>query len=107
MQSGQKLLKNTGRPFEDTFWTQISQVFQKPFYYINYATSGLVSFEIFAESRKDFNIGIEKYMTITSLPKGTKFIEALNIAELQNFFEKGVISELSDILADALGVQKK
>ena len=96
-----------GRPFEDTSWTQISQVFQKPFYYISYATSGLASFEIFAESRKDFNIGIEKYMTITSLPKGTKFIEALNIAELQNFFEKGVISELSDILADALGVQKK
>lgn len=46
-------------------------------------------------------------MTITSLPKGTKFIEALNLAELQNFFEKGAISELSDILADALGVQKK
>ena len=96
-----------GRPFEDTSWTQISQVFQKPFYYISYATSGLASFEIFAESRKDFNTGIEKYMTITSLPKGTKFIEALNIAGLQNFFGKGVITELSDILADALGVQKK
>lgn len=96
-----------GRPFEDASWTQMSQVFQKPFYYINYATSGLASFEIFAESRKDFNIGIEKYMTITSLPKGTKFIEALNAVGLQNFFEKGVISELSNVLADVLGIQKE
>lgn len=96
-----------GRPFEDTSWTQMSQVFQKPFYYISYATSGLASFEIFAESREDLNIGIEKYMMIASLPKGTKFIEVLNAAELQNFFEKGAVSELSNVLADALGVQKE
>lgn len=96
-----------GRSFDGASWTQISQVFQKPFYYINYATSGLASFEIFAESRENFNTGIEKYMTITSLPKGTKFIEALNAAKLQNFFKEGVVSELSSVLGNALGVQKE
>lgn len=46
-------------------------------------------------------------MTITSLPKGTKFIEALNAAKLQNFFKEGVVSELSSVLGNALGVQKE
>lgn len=83
-------------------WTEISQVFEKPFYYISYATSGLASFEIFAESRTDFNTGIEKYMTITALPKGTKFLEALNAANLNNFFEEGTVTNLSEELADTL-----
>ena len=41
-------------------------------------------------------------MTITALPKGTKFLEALNAANLNNFFEEGTVTNLSEELADTL-----
>ena len=91
---------------EENSWIYISQVFRKPFYYINYATSSLASFEIFVESRVDFNSGIDKYMTITALPKGVGFVEAIKTAGLKNIFDKGSVTKLSDNLANFFELQK-
>ena len=61
---------------DDTSWTYIDHVFEEPFYYIGYATSALASFELFLESRGDFHSGVAKYMTLTTVPAGTKYQEA-------------------------------
>ena len=84
---------------DDTSWTYIDHVFEEPFYYIGYATSALASFELFLESRVDFHSGVAKYMTLTTVPAGTKYQEALTIAGMNNIFEPGTIAKISEDLS--------
>lgn len=83
-------------------WTAIPHVFQQPFYYIGYATSSLAAFELFVKSREDFRQSVEQYLAIAQLPAGTGFLTALRSAGLDNIFEKGRITALSEELADIL-----
>ncbi len=83
-------------------WTAIPHVFQQPFYYIGYATSSLAACELFVKSREDFRQSVEQYLAIAQLPAGTGFLTALRSAGLDNIFEKGRITALSEELADIL-----
>lgn len=87
---------------ENTFesWTYISHVFESPFYYISYGTSALASFEIFTESRNNFDVGVDKYLTISALPDDVTFTKALDKAGLKNIFTDGTISSLSSTLVE-------
>lgn len=91
---------------DDTSWTYIDHVFEEPFYYIGYATSALASFELFLESRVDFHSGVAKYMTLTTVPAGTKYQEALTIAGLNNIFEPGTIAKISEDLSKEFDLKK-
>ena len=91
---------------DDTSWTYIEHVFDEPFYYIGYATSALASFELFLESRVDFHSGVAKYMTLTTVPAGTKYQEALTIAGLNNIFEPGTIAKISEDLSKEFDLKK-
>ena len=84
----------------------IDHVFEEPFYYIGYATSALASFELFLESRVDFHSGVAKYMTLTTVPAGTKYQEALTIAGLNNIFEPGTIAKISEDLSKEFDLKK-
>lgn len=91
---------------DDTSWTYIDHVFEEPFYYIGYATSALASFELFLESRVNFHSGVTKYMTLTTVPAGTKYQEALTIAGLNNIFEPGTIAKISEDLSKEFDLKK-
>ena len=88
-------------------WTDISHVFTSPFYYISYGTSALASFEIFTYAQTDFDLGVDKYLTISALSNDITFTQALSAAGLKNIFDGGTISSLSASLADILDIKSQ
>lgn len=91
----------------DDAWLGIPHVFQNPFYYIGYATSALTAFELFVESREDFEGSVDKYMKITELPAGTTYLEALEQVGLSDIFEPGTVKELSKEVAILFELTKR
>lgn len=92
---------------KDGAWTAIPHVFQSPFYYIGYAVSALAAFELFIESKTDFKGSVDKYFAVTELPAGTGFNEALSRAELNNVFEKGAVTALTEKLKNVLVTERE
>ena len=54
----------------------------------------------------DFHSGVAKYMTLTTVPAGTKYQEALTIAGLNNIFEPGTIAKISEDLSKEFDLKK-
>lgn len=58
------------------YWTGISHIFTKPFYYISYAVSAAGAFSFWLTAQRDFRAGTDSYLRFTALPYSKRFRSA-------------------------------
>lgn len=78
-----------GKEEEGTYdWIETPHIFQSPFYYISYATSGLSAFDLWQESLTDRESAVEKYIALTKMGSDVTFLKGLEQNNMQNIFEE-------------------
>lgn len=72
----------------DYTWVEITHLFQAPMYYISYATSAMVSLELYNISQDNYDLALEKYMEITTVDEGMPFTYVCEMAGVDSIFDE-------------------
>ncbi|MEY8336784.1 M3 family metallopeptidase [Lachnospiraceae bacterium 62-35] len=81
-------------------WIRVHHTFESPMYYIGYATSALSSLDIWMESLEDREAAVNKYMHLSALGGSKPYRQVIEECGLQDIFEEGVISGISDAVRE-------
>lgn len=81
-----------------TDWIRTTHIFQTPFYYISYATSGLSAFNIWQESLTDRDGAVEKYMKLSKIGSESSFLQALENNQLEDIFKEDFFVNLYETI---------
>ncbi len=85
------------------YWMRQHHIFEAPFYYIDYTLAQVVAFQFLADSRKNREKTIKKYIKLCKYGGRSPFCETLVKNHLRNPFEPGnvakAINPLKKILA--------
>lgn len=85
---------------QDYEWINTQHTFNKPMYYISYATSALAALDILAMSIDNYQAAVDCYMNITVSGSNGGFQETLEMVGLPNIFDEGVVEDISIAVDD-------
>ena len=88
---------------DGTFWQGQSHIFGMPFYYIDYCLAQICAFQFWLKDRKDHASAWEDYMTLCSAGGSKSFLGLVELANLENPFEPGVMEKISGVIRERLG----
>ena len=58
-------------------WVEVPHLFTEPLYYISYGTSAAAAFELWNQSRQDYDAAVDTYLTLMSYGEAAGFYEVL------------------------------
>ena len=88
--------------YTGTEWTLIPHTFQSPMYYISYATSMLLSLELWAQSKADFDAARDAYWSILDRAPYARFRTVANESGLADPLSPDTVRSLAGALETAL-----
>lgn len=97
-------MNNEGLPFygDGRRWQRQQHIYESPFYYIDYCLAQFTAFQFLAESQKDYDAALKKYLTFSKLGPTKTYTELISLSGLKSPFEedsfKEVISTIEKIL---------
>lgn len=98
-QISKKYGRESGTDEEGTSeWIETSHIFQTPFYYVSYATSGLSSFNIWQQSLEDRENAIKTYMNVSKVGSESSFLETLENNNLKDIFKENFFVDLYEAI---------
>ena len=81
----------------DYSWVEIPHTFHSPLYYISYASSAIVSLDIYSQSLKDRDAAVRKYLSVVHQGAyDLSYFEVLDACGLRDFRSDGYVSEIAN-----------
>ena len=85
-----------------TFWYRQGHIFSVPFYYIDYTLAQVVALQYFMASTNDYQKALESYVRLCKLGGSKTFTELIELAGLDNPFEKGTVEKIAGTIEETL-----
>lgn len=84
------------------FWYRQGHIFERPFYYIDYTLAQVCAFQFFNKFNENREKAWEDYLRLCDAGGSKSFLELLELANLKNPFNDGVIEETIKPLKERL-----
>ncbi len=85
-----------------TRWQFQGHIYESPFYYIDYCLAQVVALEFLAESEKDYDDALNRYMAHCKRGGQYAFNKLVVLAGLKSPFEDGALDEVAKVSVDIL-----
>ncbi len=85
-----------------TRWQFQGHIYESPFYYIDYCLAQVVALEFLAESVKDYDGALERYMDHCRRGGKYAFNKLVTLAGLKSPFSDGALDEVAEVSVDIL-----
>ncbi|MGN0605489.1 MAG: dockerin type I domain-containing protein, partial [Oscillospiraceae bacterium] len=79
-------------------WYNVRHIFETPGYYISYAVSAAVAFELWNTSTYDYDKAVSDYIELTSTASQFDIEETLSKAGMDNIFESSAIKNIASAI---------
>ena len=83
---------------DGTFWQGQSHIFGMPFYYIDYCLAQICAFQFWLKDRTDHTSAWKDYMKLCAAGGSKSFLGLVELANLENPFEPGVMQKISEVI---------
>lgn len=99
-------MDNSNIPFygDGRRWQRQAHIFESPFYYIDYCLAQFTAFQFLAESVKDYDKALEKYLNFSKLGPTRSFTELIELSGLKSPFEEDSFKDIVKTVEELLGL---
>jgi M3 family oligoendopeptidase len=87
-----------------TFWQSQGHIFSVPFYYIDYCLAQICAFQFMLKDERDHASAWADYVRLCRAGGSKSFLQLVELANLENPFEDGVVKKIADRMRDRLAL---
>jgi M3 family oligoendopeptidase len=89
---------------DGTFWQSQGHIFSVPFYYIDYCLAQICAFQFALKDEKDHASAWDDYVRLCRAGGSKSFLQLVELANLENPFEDGVVKRIADRMRERLAL---